>query len=38
MLWIRRLLLRFETLFRRHQSAERLNDEMQFLFKNLNGS
>src|SRR5690349_12388145 len=30
MLWIRRFLLRLQTLFRRHRSAQRLNDEIQF--------
>jgi len=30
MLWIRRFLLRLQTLFRRHRSAQRLNDEVQF--------
>src|SRR2546421_11504866 len=30
MLWIRRFLLRLQTLFRRHRSAQQLNDEIQF--------
>src|SRR5438045_7396501 len=30
MLWIRRFLLRLQTLVRRHRSAQRLNDEIQF--------
>ena len=30
MVWIQRFLLRLQTLFRRNQSTQRLNDEMQF--------
>ncbi|HEX2663634.1 MAG TPA: ABC transporter permease [Candidatus Acidoferrum sp.] len=30
MLWIRRFWLRIQTLFRRHRSTQRLNDELQF--------
>jgi len=30
MVWIRRFLLRLQTLFRRHRNAQRLDDEVQF--------
>jgi hypothetical protein len=30
MVWARRFLLRLQTLFRRHRSTQRLNDEIQF--------